>query len=335
MKRAMNQIIHKVKAQLATAHNVAVISHIRPDGDAIGSALAMGYALKDLEKDVQIIINSPIPDSLQFVEGTSSIDTQLLTEPDLIFVVDSAEPTRTGIELENYKNKLINIDHHISNTKFGFINYVDATAASTTQILTQFIPKLGLTINANIANYLLLGIITDTIGFRTENVSPDTLKTAAKLIESGANLQSLYQNALLTRSFEAVKYWGFALSKLKKMDSIVWTTLTTEDRKESGYQFNDDADLINQLSSISEAEIAIVLVEQTQQKTKISWRSKNGINVSKLANKFGGGGHIAAAGATIKLSIDKAEQLIIQDTIEYLKQHRNNIHLTAGEYNYG
>jgi phosphoesterase RecJ-like protein len=164
----------------------------------------------------------------------------------------------------------------------------------------------------------MTGILSDSIGFRTSNTTSASLRIAADLMDLGANISELYNKALINRSFAATNYWGFALARLQHEDNLVWTTLTLEDRANSGYSGNDDADLTNILSSIDPLDIAVLFVEQRADLTKVSWRARSGLDISSLAASFGGGGHPAAAGAEISGSLDVVQRLVLEATRNYL-----------------
>jgi phosphoesterase RecJ-like protein len=227
---------------------------------------------------------------------------------------------RTGGVLENYPQPDINIDHHITNLGFARINLVDAQAVSTTQILARLLPELGLPMNKAVAAALLTGLVTDTIGFRTQNTTPSALRLAAELMEHGADLAELYQRGLVGRSFAATRLWAAGLASLQKEGRIAWTSLTRQDRELAGYHGRDDADLINVLSAIEDIEIAIVIVEQSHSRVKVSWRARPGIDIAQVALQFGGGGHPAAAGAEINLSLAEAIPLVLEATQEALSR---------------
>jgi phosphoesterase RecJ-like protein len=161
---------------------------------------------------------------------------------------------------------------------------------------------------------LLNGIITDTLGFRTINMTPQVLHTAARLMEAGADLPTLYYNALHKRSFITARLWGVGLSKLKQEGPIVWTSLTRQDRQSVGYPGRDDGDLINLVSSIEEAAVAMIFVEQSNGTVKVSFRSQSGVDVSRVAQSFGGGGHKAAAGAQIEGPLEDVQNRVLQAT---------------------
>jgi len=208
----------------------------------------------------------------------------------------------------------INIDHHITNLNFARLNLVDTEATATAEVLAELLPACGLSISPGTASALLTGIVTDTLGFRTENVRPETLCIAAKLMEAGANLHKIYRHSLINRSFKATRYWGAGLSNLERDGQMVWATLKLTDRQAVSYPGRDDADLINVISEINEGEISLIFVEQTGGRVKVSWRSQPGYDVSQIALCFGGGGHKAAAGAEISGSLDEVKQSVLQAT---------------------
>jgi phosphoesterase RecJ-like protein len=216
----------------------------------------------------------------------------------------------------------LNIDHHVTNLNFAKMNLVDTTAVATAEILVDRLPDWDLPLTRDVAAALLTGLITDTLGFRTSNMTPKALRVAANLMEAGAELPELYQRSLIDHSYEAMRFWAAGLSKLERDGQIVWTTLTMADRKESGYPGRDDADLINELSAISDAAISIVFVEQPNGAVKVSWRAQPNIDVSAVALKFGGGGHPSAAGAEVSGSLDDVRQRVLQETRQLLNTER-------------
>jgi phosphoesterase RecJ-like protein len=208
----------------------------------------------------------------------------------------------------------VNIDHHVTNINFARLNLVDVSAVATAEILAVSLPTWGLPVDQPVAAALLTGIITDSLGFRTTNMTPKALRVAADLMDVGVDLSKLHNQALAQRSFEAVRFWGAGLERIQRDDGLVWTTLTTDDRKSVGYGGRDDADLINVLSSIQDARIALIFVEQQNGSVKVSWRGQQGVDVSKIALRFGGGGHPAAAGAEIQGGMEEVRSTVLQAT---------------------
>jgi phosphoesterase RecJ-like protein len=317
MKEPDHQLAITIRDQLKTAHRVLVISHQRPDGDAIGSLLAVGLALLSAGKEVQMVLKDGIPDNFRFLDGSELISTKPNGKVDYIIVVDSAEIERTDTEL-NYDVPDLNIDHHKTNTHFGLINLVESDAVATAEIITRYLPDFGFRISQPIANALLTGILTDTIGFRTANVNPHVLRMSANLMEMGGNLTEIYLKTITEQSLASARYWGAGLSKIKMEDGLVWTTLSLSDRQTARYPARDDADLVKVLSAVEGAKIAVILTEQTGGYVKISWRLCNDadpdLDVSDIAQRFGGGGHKAAAGADVKGKLDEVLVKVLEET---------------------
>lgn len=308
----------QIRALLEPAQRILVVSHIRPDGDAVGSLLGLGLSLKEAGKKVQMVLSDGMPANFRFLEGSREVVSSPEGQFDLIISVDCSELKRIGTALEGYHEPDINIDHHVTNTHFGRINLIEPEAVAVAEILARRIPRWGLPINTAVASALLTGLLTDTLGFRTSNLTSQALRTAANLMEHGADLPALYNEALLRRSYAAVRLWAAGLANLEREDGIVWATLSKKDRQEAGYPGRDDADLINVLSSIDDVDVALIFVEQPNGTTKVSWRAREGIDVSKTALQFGGGGHPAAAGAEIQGSVEEVRPLVLKATRELL-----------------
>ncbi|GAB4570783.1 MAG: bifunctional oligoribonuclease/PAP phosphatase NrnA [Anaerolineales bacterium] len=308
-----------IKKRLADATKVVIASHVRPDGDAIGSVLGLGLALIEAGKTVEMVLMDGVPSSFKFLEGSNLVKKEPTGGYDTFITVDCADFKRTGKVFENFGQPDINIDHHVTNEKFGKLNLIEAEEVATAAILTNHLPEWGFKITKPIAAALLTGILTDTLGFRTSNVTPEALRQAAQLMEAGVDLPEIYMQSLVRKSFPAAKYWGAGLSSLESKNGIVWGTLTLADRKSAGYGGNDDADLINMISAIDGNKVGMVFVEQSNNHVKISWRAlQPGIDVSPIAKHFNGGGHAAAAGADIEGSLVDIQKEALMKTRELL-----------------
>lgn len=315
--------IQKAQKLIQDAQRILVVSHIRPDGDAVGSVLGLGLALQSKGKDVQMILENGIPNSFRHLTGSDRIKKKAKDSYDCSIVVDCSDLTRTGkVFLDGYRPD-INIDHHNTNLNFAKINLVDSKATATTEILARILPIWNLSIDIPVAEALLTGLITDTLGFRVSGMSPGSLRIAADLFEIGADLPVLYSKALLTRSYRAARYWGKGLSTLQLEDRLLWTRLTLEDRQTANYPGRDDADLINILQTIADADIFVIFIEQTNHSVKVSWRARPGFDVSKIALLFGGGGHKPAAGAEIQGRIDEVVDKVLTATRPLLNGNHN------------
>lgn len=313
----------KIRNRISEAKRIGITTHIRPDGDAIGSSLGLGLCLLAAGKQVQMVLRDGLSHTFEFLEGSDLYQTSFTEECDLYIAVDCSDLKRVGGVLDG-KTVNIAIDHHITNENFAEINYVCPDAVATAAILAEKVPAWGLTIPPAAARAFLTGILSDSIGFRTSNTTAHSLRLAANLMDRGANITELYNKALLSRSFEAAQYWGFGLSRLQREGTLIWSTLTLEDRKKSSYTLTDDADLINVLSSIDPMDVVVLFVEQKNNIVKISWRAKAGLDISKLAASFGGGGHPAASGAEISGTLEEVQNLVLQATRSYLSQIRES-----------
>jgi phosphoesterase RecJ-like protein len=240
----------------------------------------------------------------------------------MVIVVDCSDPNRVGGALSDYDAIDLVVDHHKTNLQFGNYNVVESDQVATAAILYNHMPDWGLSFDPEVASCLLSGIVGDTIGFRTPNVNADVMRKAGALMDLGADLAHIYHEELVMKSYKAVRYWGAGLSRMEQADGLVWASLTLADRQKIGYPGNDDADLVNVLSSVKEAEIALIFIEQPQNMVKVSWRTRPGMDVSGIAFKFGGGGHAAAAGADIQGTLEDVMEEVIFETQKLLNKSR-------------
>jgi phosphoesterase RecJ-like protein len=312
----------KIKEKIAASERILIVSHVRPDADAAGSLLGLGLALEKAGKTVQMVLQDGA-DRFEYLPGSEKVLRKAEGDFDMIVVVDCSDPDRVGNALEGYGSPDLVVDHHKTNLNFGSLNVVEPEQVATAAILYDYLPEWGLTIDAESANALLAGLIGDTIGFRTSNVDAAVLQRAAALMEFGADLFHIYREELVLKSFKAVRYWGAGLSNLMQDDGLVWASLTLADREKIGYAGNDDADLVNVLSAVREAKIALIFIEQENNQVKVSWRARPGLDVSGIAFSFGGGGHAAAAGADIDGDLEDIMTRVIGKTRELLESSRN------------
>lgn len=319
VRKAMSDIDLKIRELFAKAKHVVIVSHIRPDGDAIGSLLGLALALEDAGKRVTTVLEDDVDEKYSYLEGADRVRKDVPAGADCLVVVDCSDKRRTGEVLQGRVPDLV-VDHHKTNLNFGRINLVLEDAEATALILAERLPEWGLNITADVANALLTGILADTLGFRTSNVGPNCLRVAADLIDKGADLHLAYHQTLVTRTAADVRYWGQALKRLNLREGLLWTSLNLDDRIQAGYFNNDDADLVNILSSVSDAVVTMVFVEQESGRVKISWRSIEGVDVSKIAFKFGGGGHAAAAGAELEGSLTGVMQVVLPETFKLINE---------------
>jgi len=314
----MTDLQGEIRGKFQAAGRILIVAHIRPDGDALGSMLALGLALQEAGKPVQMVCADGVPATFKHLPGSDQVRNKPKGEFDLVVTVDCSEPKRTG-EILNGRKPDIVIDHHATSEDFGTLNLIEPEAAATASILARHMPGWGLPLSAPVAANLLTGLITDTLGFRTPGTTPEVLRQAADLLELGADMATLYYLSLVRRTFAAARYWGAGLSSLQQTDGIVHASLTLADRAASGYGGRDDADLINVLSSIEANEAAILFVEQEGGRVKVSWRGlEPHADVAQIARQFGGGGHRAASGAEVDGELPEVRERILRATRQAL-----------------
>lgn len=315
----MTQTIdQRIAAKFQSSQRFLIASHISPDADAAGSLLGLGLALKNKGKSVQMVLADGA-DKFNYLPGSEHIVQMPDGETDMIIIVDCSDPDRVGSILDNFGQPDLVVDHHKTNLAFGAINMVEPDQVATAAVLFDHMPAWGLSFSPDVAMCLLAGIVGDTIGFRTPNVDAEVLRKCAALMELGGDLTHVYHEELVMRSFTAVRYWGAGLNRLERQRDLVWTSLTLADRQATGYTSNDDANLVNVLSSIRGARIAIIFIEQPNNSVKVSWRTGPELDVSVVAFQFGGGGHAAAAGTDIEGSLADVKRQVIQETLRLLE----------------
>ncbi len=314
----MDEVHHQIAETIAANQHFLIVSHVRPDADAVGSVLGLGLALKNVGKIVQMVLVDGA-EKYHYLPGSEWIKEAPSGEIDFVIVVDCSDPDRVGSILSDYGQPDLVIDHHKTNLAFGVFNVVEPEQVATAAIIFDYLTDWGLAFDKNIATCLLAGIVGDTIGFRTPNVDAELMRKSAALMDLGGDLTSVYAEELVLRSLKAVRYWGAGLNRIEHESGLVWTSLTLADRDIIGYAGNDDADLVNVLSSVREADIALIFVEQPNNTVKVSWRTGPGLDVSGIAYQFGGGGHAAAAGADISGTLAEVKQHVIQETRNLLK----------------
>ncbi len=319
--------VEEIRAMLAEATTVLVVTHIGPDGDAIGSLTAMGLALRQLGKVVTMVCDDGVPSRFRFLPLTD--DVQKASVPgaqyDMMVAVDCGDMQRMGrayADLPEPKPPILNIDHHVTNTYFGEVNVVLPEANSTTEVLHELLLALGAQMTPDLARSLLTGIVTDTLGFRTVGVTAHTLSAAAELMRAGADLMGVMMPALIVKPFSTLRMWQKGLNKMKMEDGLLWTSVNNEERKAAGHLSAGSAGLVNMLADIDEVAIGAVLLEYDDGRVYVGLRCRPPFSVAELALNLGGGGHPLAAGATLEMPLAKAESLVVEMAKESIRSQR-------------
>ena len=303
-------LIDKVVAKLKQYDEILLIIHENTDGDTLAAAITLSEALKKMGKNPSMICKDSVPKPFQFLLNYQEISHDLLFgDFELILVIDCGDLKRTGFDerlkkMAKKKKTIINIDHHPKNDlhKIATVNLVDFKASSTSEIIWELLEKLQVEIDKEMATTLLTGLYTDTGGFKHSNTSPKTLKIAAELLRLGAKIKLITKNVSFNRTIPSMKLWGVVLNRLKKQAdlSIVYSVITKDDLLNCGADYDDIAGVVNLINSIPDAKAAILFYETEDNKIRASVRTESdGVDVSRLANLFGGGGHKKASGFTL------------------------------------
>lgn len=316
------EAISQIQEAIQHAERIAVISHDRPDGDAIGSSMAMGLLLEKEGKTVTVLNNDPVPNQLQFLPAIEKVTAPDGTEieVDLIIVLDAAGKDRVNdrvwAAVSGSNAPIINIDHHISNPEFGDINCVDAVSPATAQIVFEVANALGWNIDSDIAEYLYTGISTDTGSFSYPNTTAKTYRIGADLIEAGADVGRL--NQLLYENYpeRRVQMLRILLQDMRidfdaRCASLSLPLAVTE---ELGLHTGDTEGLIDVIRAIDTVIVAVFFEELPDGKVRVSSRSKTErVSVSEICTSLGGGGHTLAAGVRLAGPLDVAREKFINE----------------------
>ncbi|MDQ3704322.1 MAG: bifunctional oligoribonuclease/PAP phosphatase NrnA [Chloroflexota bacterium] len=316
----------RINEWLEGAKRIWLPLHVSPDGDCLGSSLAFAKALKLRGFDCVVISSDPIPDMYA-----------TLYDPEDVFVgavppgppathiacLDISDLKRTGdfyaaneASLKGETGvKVLNIDHHATNTQFGDLQLLDTAAPACAEQIAVALNELEWAVNAEIARYILLGIVTDTLGFRTPSTTARTLRVAAHMMERGGNLQEIVDAVFNTRPLAAVMLWGKVLNGVTcAVDGrVIYVVVTPQMLEETGAKEEDLEGLSSYLATVKgDVKVAAVLKEREDGTTRVSFRSQPGTDVAAIARHFGGGGHPLAAGATIPATGEEAERLFLE-----------------------
>lgn len=312
----------RIVSQLNSAMAVGVICHVRPDGDALGSGLALVLALKNAGKDAYMLCEEPAPERLKIFPALSEVSTSLPAgvDFDLLISVDCADLTRLGTfaqAFRKFKGNTINIDHHISNDKFAKINYVrDCTA--TCEIIPEVLKAAGMPIDRDIANLLTMGLLTDSGNFSHQDVSANTFAVAAELRAAGADFAGIGYEMFTRQSKNRAMLYVRVLNSMRFCldDRLVFLTVTQKDFAETDTDKSQTEGFVDYPLSIEGVEVSIALMEVKKGQYKASLRSKR-ISVNAVASEFGGGGHILASGCML---FGEYEEVIERLTYAVYKQ---------------
>lgn len=300
---------------LAEANTVVIVTHIKPDGDAIGSLLGLANAIRAMGKTVTCAVDEGVPLFLKFLPGAELVrDTLTEGTFDLAIFTDVADDKRAGKVGEyalSHSATVINVDHHPTNPLFGTVALVNPTAVSATEVVFDWWEHRRLSYGREVSLALLTGLVTDTVGFRVSSTSPRTLEIAMYLMQRGASLTEVTARTLESMTGQEFALWKRIMDTAELSHRIASATVTLADAKAVGMTDTTDAGFVQFLVNIDDAMIGVVFKERVNGEVSLSMRAKRGYDVAWVASQLGGGGHIQAAGATIQGTLEEVRARVV------------------------
>jgi bifunctional oligoribonuclease and PAP phosphatase NrnA len=293
------------RTQLADAirqrQRFVITSHVRPDGDAVGSSLAMAFALRQLGKDVRVVSRDRPPAPLDVFPGVSEIEvTERVDDPgDAVIVMESGDLKRTGVAGLD-RGFVINIDHHLGNTMYGALNWFDLSAAACGEMVFALVQELGVPLTKEIATHVYIAILTDTGSFHYSSISPRTFDICRQCMEAGVDPPAVARSIFDSNNLGRLKLFGAVLSKME-LDPTGRVATVYVDHKlatDCGGTYEDTEGLINLPLTVKEIQAVVFFKENGPDDWRVSMRSKGDVDVNAVAKDFGGGGHKNASGCS-------------------------------------
>ncbi len=300
----------------------AITSHVRPDGDSLGSSLGLFWLLRALDKDVEVVMRDSAPHSYQKLPGADAIRVTPAVdrEYDGVFVIECSDIERPGlIDLE--KQFVVNIDHHSTTELFGTVNWIDSTASAVGEMIYNLCKATGVRVTKEIAECVYTALLTDTGSFHYSNTTERTFKIASELVRTGVKPAKTAEAIFGSYQWPKIQLLSQVLGTAKRDETghVAWMQQTLEMQKQT-HASDEDADgFVNYPLAVSEVEATALFKECSPGVYRTSLRSKGDVNVAKIAEQFGGGGHRNAAGCTLKGDLEEIEQKLVplmQDAVK-------------------
>ncbi|MFM9277271.1 DHH family phosphoesterase [Paenibacillus jiagnxiensis] len=318
--------LQQAKDFLQEHDDFLIVSHVQPDGDAVSSTLTVGWLLSCLGKKFTMLNEGPIPQRMKFLWHADNIVNMSLQPLDRkysrVICVDCADFRRVGLTEQYFADDalILNIDHHPTNDGYGSINVIKSDAAATAEILFDLVRLCGVNWDTEIASLVYTGLLTDTGGFRYSNTSPQVMSIASKLLSYGVNGPDLSERLLECMSLAQVQILTRALSTLEMAadGKIAWVTVLPEDMKAAGAENEDLEGIVNYPRNIQGVEVGILFKVIDGQAVKASLRSAGKVDVAALAQSFGGGGHVRAAGCRLEGPLEQVVEQVVSRVKEKL-----------------
>lgn len=309
--------LDNILEEIKKAETIVLLAHENPDGDAIGSVLAMGLALKSMGKNPDVIIRE-FPRTFNFLPGANEVKQNSdVQKYDLAISLDCADLRRlVGKEYFEEARKTIVIDHHGTNSMYADINFVNPVSPACCEILAGMFTYFDIDINQDIGSCILTGIITDTGGFKYQGVTAETFEFTAELLRKGVNVSEIYKKALETRTRANFELLKRTLDRMEILEDgkVTFTYMTSKDKEELNVQPGDDEGLVEIGRDVEGVEVSIFIKQRdNEDKYKVSMRSNDDVNVSDICYIFGGGGHPRAAGCLLQGNIQQVKDKILKE----------------------
>ncbi|HZI58624.1 MAG TPA: bifunctional oligoribonuclease/PAP phosphatase NrnA [Verrucomicrobiae bacterium] len=304
------QVIHEI----ARHQRFLVTSHARPDGDAIGSTLALALILRKMGKSAEVVLGDSVPVIYQPLPHAETIvhSNQVNGDYDAAIILECDSIHRTRLQgLEHLF--LINIDHHASSRPFANVNWIDSTAVATAELIFRLAQAAQVKLTPEIATCLYTAVLTDTGSFCFAPTNACTFELAKYLVEHGADPGRIAQSVYFSSPTSKMHLLGAALSRLERQGAVTWMSVTRQDMERFGALDEDCEGLVNYALGISGVEVALFFREVAKERIRVSIRSKGAVNVAELAEKFGGGGHERAGGFSTEGPVQKAAELVLSE----------------------
>ena len=327
-------MLSQVVELIENKHNFAITTHVRPDGDGVGSSLGLCWLLRSLGKTAEVIVRDSIPVSYAQLPGADEIRvvSEIDKEYDAVFVIECSDVKRPGIK--NLENEFtVNIDHHSTCEHFGTINWIDPTASAVGEMIYNLCKAIGGRISREIAECLYMALVTDTGSFHFPNTTDRTLKVASELVKAGVKPAKISEAVYNSYPWSRIELMSRVLATVRRDVSgkVAWMRQTLEMRESVGMADGDNNGFVNIPLAAKEIVASVYMREVRPHFFRVSLRSKGAVNVARVAERFGGGGHKNAAGCRIEGDWDECERRIVAQVIDAVEEAENEaIHLTNG-----
>ena len=324
-------MLSQVVELIENKQNFAITTHVRPDGDGIGSSLGLCWLLRSLGKTAEVIVSDGIPASYRQLPGADEIRqvTEIDKQYDAIFVMECSDMERPAIKNLD-QQFVVNIDHHATSEHFGNINWIDATASAVGEMIYNLCKAIGGRITKEIAECVYLALVTDTGSFHFPNTTERTLKVASELVKVGVKPADISQAVYNSYPWSRIELMRQVLATVKRDASgkVAWMRQTLEMKESSGAVDGDNNGFVNIPLAAKEVEAVVYMREVEPNFFRVSLRSKDGVNVARIAEKFGGGGHKNAAGCRAAGDWDEKEREIVAAIIEAVEKANDTFIIT-------